>query len=331
MTKPQDSQADSIRARAIDWFVQMDGRQPTHAEAEALKAWLAADSRHRQAYGQVQQMWRELGMLEREAPLPLPLPLPLSLSMPQRRMGGIGAVFSGWRMAATASALAALALVALIFDLPMRLRADARTGIGEISEIMLPDGSKVTLGANSAIGMDYTAQRRGLRLLRGEALFEVAADAERPFEVLAAEGIQRALGTAFTVRLLPDGADVTALEHQISVSYPASSKNAVTLSPGQRLRYGERIGLGQVRPGDTAAAAAWARGKLVYVDQPLHQVIDELNRYYKGRIVISDRTLASRRISGVFETKDPLATLDAIERSLHLQSSRYGWLILLHN
>ena len=47
--------------------------------------------------------------------------------------------------------------------------------------------------------------------------------------------------------------------------------------------------------------------------------------------MISDRTLASRRISGVFETKDPLATLDAIERSLNLHSSRYGWLILLHN
>lgn len=319
MTKPQDSQAESIRARAIDWFVQLDGRQPTREEAEALNAWLAADRRHRQAYGEIRQMWRELGMLERAAP------------QPQRHAGAVYSLFSGWRLAATASAMAALALVALILDLPMRLRADARTGIGEISEIRLPDGSKVTLGANSAIDLDYTAQRRGLRLLRGEALFEVAADAERPFEVLAADGMQRALGTAFTVRLLPDGADVIALEHRISVSYPAGSNNAVTLSPGQRLRYSEGSGLGQVRAGDTAAAAAWARGKLVYVDQPLHQVIDELNRYYQGRIVISDRALASRRISGVFETKDPLATLDAIERSLNLHSSRYGWLILLHN
>jgi transmembrane sensor len=187
------------------------------------------------------------------------------------------------------------------------------------------------LNTASAIAVDYSRERRRIRLLRGEAVFTVARDAARPFVVAAASGEAVARGTVFAVRKDDEAATVTVLESHVGVSYPAAGRTAVELSPGEALDYSRR-GLGPVRAVDADAATAWRRGKLIFVDRPLGEVIAELNRYHSGRIQIIDGSIGSHPVSGVFDTGNPLQALEVIEQTLGLHSTRLSsLLILLHH
>lgn len=73
-------------------------------------------------------------------------------------------------------------------------------GVGEMPVVTLEDGSVVQLNAASAIAVEFTEKRRVIRLLRGEAFFQVAHGADRPFTVMAGTTSVTALGTAFDVR-----------------------------------------------------------------------------------------------------------------------------------
>jgi transmembrane sensor len=81
---------------------------------------------------------------------------------------------------------------------------------------------------------------------------------------------------------------------------------------------------------DTQAATAWQRGKLVFQNRPLGEVLAELNRYHHGYFTINDSAITQRRVNGVFRTDQPLAVIDALQNSLKLHSTRLGgyWVIL---
>ena len=119
------------------------------------------------------------------------------------------------------------------------------------------------------------------------------------------------------------------LESKVGVALPARQAE-IRLVPGQQVSY-TSLGLGPVEQVDADVETAWRRGKLIFVDRPLGSVIDALNRYHRGRIQITDATIRSRLVSGVFEIGDPLRVLDALEASLGLHSTRLtNYLVLLH-
>jgi len=306
--------ADKTMRQAVAWFVRRDAADPAPGEEDAFRAWLAADEAHGRAYADAVRVWRDAGELAGPAPVPL--------ARHRRPRAGLAG-------RAAAMALAASLAVAAVFaaDVPMRLAADARTGVGETRRIALPDGSVATLGTDAAIALAFTDETRTVRLLRGEAAFEVVTDAARPFDVEAAGGRARALGTRFLVRLLHGGAAITVLESRVAVSYPAGGDADAVAGPGQRIRY-DAAGLAAAEAVDAEAEAAWLRGKLIVVDRPLGSVVAEIDRYLPGRIRIVDPAIGDRPVSGVFETADPLRALDAIERSLGLRSTRIPGLVV---
>jgi transmembrane sensor len=79
-----------------------------------------------------------------------------------------------------------------------------QTSAGERRAFDLPDGSRITLDADSVLNVQMLPDRRSLQLARGEAYFEVAKDAARPFLVRAGGAVVRAVGTAFDVRMSVD-------------------------------------------------------------------------------------------------------------------------------
>ncbi|MGY3036917.1 transmembrane sensor [Bradyrhizobium sp. USDA 4354] len=311
---------------AAEWYVRRDARALDAGEEACFRAWLTQPA-NRAAFEEISGIWDDLGRISRPA-----------LSMGSPRRGGAGAVLRRhpprspirrWALAATAAVIAAVA-GGYAFDLPVRLEADAMTTTGEARTVTLEDGSSAVLNTASAIAVDYSRERRRIRLLRGEAVFTVAKDAARPFVVAAASGEAVARGTVFAVRKEDEAATVTVLESRVGVSYPAAGRPAVELSPGEAVGYSRR-GLGELRAVDADAATAWRRGKLIFVDRPLGEVIAELNRYHSGRIQIIDGAIGSHPVSGVFDTKNPLQALDVIEQTLGLHSTRLsGLLILLH-
>lgn len=305
-----DSQ-ERISDEAARWHFRRDAGPLNPAEEAAFRAWLA-DPRHGAAYDEIARTWSALGAIERPAAAPAPRP-------------------AFWRWAPLGAALAATLAIAILDDSWFaRWRADAATGIGETREMVLTDGSRVDLNTDSALDIRYGEKERRIRIVRGEAVFSVAKQAERPFVVETASGSTTALGTVFSVRLAGDETIVTVLESRVAIAPGAAAEQAVALSPGQSARF-SRTRLDAVESVDAEAETAWRRGKLIFVDRPLGEVVDELNRYHRGHIRIIDSSLRSHRVSGVFETKDPLHALGLIQASLGLQATRLtGLLVLLH-
>ncbi len=238
---------------------------------------------------------------------------------------------SSRRRQAVGGSAAAVALLvgAWSFDFPMRLRADAITGVGERREIRLDDGSLVTLNTASAVRIAYSASERRVELLRGEAAFRVARNPARPFVVAAGGGSATALGTRYIVREMGDATEVAVTEHSVRVAYPSAyGGGSRIVRAGEDVRYG-KAGLSGVAAIDIEGAEAWTRGSLVFHDQPLREVVAEIARYHRGLIRVLDDHVGERRISGVFPTSDPLAAIQTLEQSFGLRTVRLTNRIIL--
>jgi transmembrane sensor len=223
-----------------------------------------------------------------------------------------------------AAACAGIAAVAGISpeDVTVLTAADFRTGTGERRTVALPDGSSVEMDAETAIAVDNGPNLRRVGLLAGRATFTVAPDPAKPFDVACAEGTVRALGTAFTVHKRPRDTVVAVERHSVDVCLgaPGGGGDAVRLVEGERVTYGkDRMGLPVP---DDGAESAWRRGRLVFRDRPLADVVADLNRYRPGRVVVWGDGLAALRVDGAFNIQDPDAVLNAIVRTLPVREAR---------
>ena len=315
-------------AEAADWFARHDAGPLTQDEERAFQSWLGESAENRDAYGQVESTWAAFD----EVPARV---VPARGSSMPKRPGVKPPTRASKRRPLAVLALAASLIAAAVLapDLLLRIQADAMTGVGEVRELPLPDGSRAILNTDTAIAVDFGPERRKVTLLKGEAEFVVETDADRPFRVTAEGGTATALGTTFAVRDIGDGARVTVAEGRVSVTYgDPPSAPATLLKARQSVAYSAEQGIGAVLSIDPFAASAWRRGKLIFEDRPLAEVIDELNRYHVGTIQILDAALGRRLVNGVFPLQAPLEAVDALETSLGIKSTRIGdFLIILHS
>ncbi len=305
-----DGEGADTDARAARWVVRIHGDPLTPDEQAAFERWLAAGPHHRAAFDAAQSAWLELDRLRlmpgalAEAP-----EMPVLAESMWHRWVPRGAIALG------GSAILSLGLLWFGDPLTM-LRADHRTGVGEVRTVLLEDGSRVALAPASAISVDFDENGRRITLLSGAASFEAVsreAAGGRAFVVAADKGEARALGTRYVVERLPDAVRVTVAEHDVEVSVPASEGGASrsVITPGHQVRY-DAAGLGAVTTANPAQVEAWRRGRLLFDGAPLAEVVATLNRYRRGRIVIASDTLAQRRVSGMFDATDVDAALTAI-------------------
>lgn len=275
------TEIDPIMAEATRWFVTLH-EEPSDRNVEpAFIAWREADPRHTAAYARLQRLWGASGHLP-------------SLVQPAPSMDRRGLLRN------VAGAGAAVAVVAGAGRLVMGAHpfADHRTQTGERSTVILTDESRIELSTATALAVDFTPGRRRIKLLEGEAWFQVAPDVARPFVVEAAGGSTTALGTAFAVALNGNAAEVSVTEHAVRVVRGEKSR----VSEGQSLRYGPR-GMGVVQAADPLILA-WREGRLAFVNRPLGEVAAALDRWTGGRTVVLDEALAARRVTLTLGTED---------------------------
>jgi transmembrane sensor len=320
MRTPRQPIAPEIAEAAADWIVRRDGGAFSAADERAFAQWHARPD-HRDALARLEKIWGLLdedGEQSRDAPPVAALPRQRGARAPLRTPA-MGHVRKRPRRTWTAGAVAAaLALFVLgsVQDWPTRLRADHMTGIGERRMVTLPDGSLVRLDSGSAIALDDTGTRRGVRLLAGAAMFDVAPDPARPFIVEADGGSVTALGTAFAIRDEDGHATVTVTRHSVRVD---GDGRAVVVGEGQRADFAAKTLHGPLPArGD---ATAWTRGRLVVVDRPLGEVVAQIGRYRRGYVAVAGPA-AAIRVSGVYDLDNPLAAIDSIEASHALSSVR---------
>jgi transmembrane sensor len=185
------------------------------------------------------------------------------------------------------------------------------TAKGERRTVRLADGSAITLNTDSAVRVGYVADRRLVRLLRGQALFEVAKDPHRPFIVQAGARQVTALGTIFEVRLDADRMKVTLVEGKVVVDgiddrpqAGASVMVPTVLAPGEALvaADGAKLQLAKV---DIDQQLRWREGFVEFSDATLADAVSEMNRYSGKQLVIHDPATGNLRVSGVFRTGSP--------------------------
>ncbi|MDZ3995487.1 FecR family protein [Pseudomonas sp. Teo4] len=312
MSRPNPISAAQSQA-ALHWLSRINER-PEEADGAAFKRWLLADPAHRLAYADAQAAWElsaaPAARLAEEERASLQQYLDAMAAAPRK---------GRWRQRVAALATAACLVLAVgiaggwhpgywLQD----LQADYSSA-GEVRQVSLADQSQVLLDAGSAIAVDFQHGERRVRLLRGAAFFQVTHTGE-PFLVEAAGGEVRVLGTQFEVREQGDGAQVTVRSGRVAVT-PAQGQAARELTANQQVVYA------QGRAGDTLSVdsdsrLAWRQGWLNYYQVPLAQVLEDLGRYYPGRILLLDDELGQRKVSGSFPVQEPLLALDSLGKVL---------------
>lgn len=209
----------------------------------------------------------------------------------------------------------ALALLAVVgaggYGVLQTSEPDFETANGEGRLITLTDGSQIRMSGGTALSVKISPTQRDIILHSGEAYFSVARG-NVPFSVYAASGRVTALGTQFNIALLADQAEVLVAEHAVQIDYASRS---VTLHAGEKLTYKQHE-INQPQPADSQVELSWLDGRLVFIDKPLGDVVQVLNRWSSMRLRIIDRQLANRPVTLIINIQDVDKVLSQLTQSL---------------
>lgn len=304
------SSSDSLRAQAVDWLLRIRSENCTETERQALNAWLEQSASHRQAYETAQAQWewmepfKAMNFPARDAALRY-------RRKPPRRLF----VYS-----AAATLLLGLGLTAFMpngwLGIPHTYVAEK----GGRQTVTLADGSSIELNTESEVRVHFNRWQRSVDLIKGEAFFTVAHDAERPFEVRAGNGRIRDIGTAFEVYIKPEQVIVAVQEGIVEVQTTGKRE----LTAGQQLAFNGGGEFQTLQGQDVAGLTAWRQGKLVFRDRRLDDVLAEVGRYHDTRIRLQNETLGKLRVSGTFHTAELDDTLNAIATILPVNIDHVG-------
>lgn len=317
MTTPQNLSDDPSKA-AAHWLVALE-ETPDDAQLRArFTRWLAADPAHGAAWRGVKDTNALLGLLGASKELDAADTLTTEASHPatrtdERPIGSRDRARRRWAWGAIPALVAAsIALALFAPSLALRLQADYVTARGEMTTLALKDGSTVTLGAQSALKIGSDDTQRQVTLLAGEAIFEITRDPERPFVVLAGDATTTVLGTKFMVRRSGEITSVAVETGLVAVqSSLERSRTATELSPGDWIRVSGRVAP-ERGTGVPEAASAMAQGRILARDRRFDSVLADVRRHFNGSILVTNRALMSKRLTGVYLAADPVSALRAM-------------------
>ncbi|TCK29218.1 FecR family protein [Ancylobacter aquaticus] len=290
---------DALQHEAIGWVTRLTSGEATVEDAQQLQAWRGRSRAHEEAFRLASQTWRHAGFAA-SANLRRPAPT--------RRLvlAGVGtALAAGW----------AGVSLGLLPGLD-QIMSDYATGVGEQARFALPDGSMIHLDGATALDVELTEDSRTAKLVNGAAAFDIAAGA-LPFRVTAGPCVISANDADFTL---------TAGSGPIRIECTRGSL-AISGDVTARLDAGERIILAPdhptvVEPMNPTLAGAWRRGLLVFENRPLAEVVDDINRHRRGRVVLARPGLGNRRVDGVFHLQRPEEIVENLVAALALTETR---------
>lgn len=356
---------ETIEAEARQWLIRLDGDAPLGPEdAAALREWKERSPAHRAELQRISGFWSDANILTE-------LAIPLSNQADGSHSPGIRGLLSSLasrlrrpQILVTATLASVLIATAAFWFYPLSPETPNGiygTAIGELQVKPLADGSVIHINTDSQVHVDYSESVRKIRLLRGEAHFEVAKDKDRPFEVHAGKSMIRAVGTAFSVHMIDQDVKVVVTEGKVDLAAqldrlmvetgesrlpvnntrlerPALVKLG-SLSRGQSAIYDNAIGFAEkdISSFDPMASKihveaipeqelkrqlSWTEGYLVFNGDLLADVVNEVNRYSPVTIEIADPNLRQLRIGGRFKVGDLEALYEVLEVSFGVHIDR---------
>jgi transmembrane sensor len=288
-----------IEETAAAWLARRDGDSWTASDQETLAAWIAEDMAHRVAFLRLEAVWSQADRMA--------------------ALQGTPAGSAGWRwmppMRIAASIAAAVVLGAGALGLGLATRGHAyTTDVGGHATVPLSDGTRVELNTDTKLRAQVSDDGRAVWLDRGEAYFEVAHDASRPFVVHAGARRITVLGTKFLVRRVGEGVEVSVLEGKVRVD-PVRDEHAraAVLTRGERVvATGAATLVATPSLEKVESELSWREGMVVFDRSTLADAVAEFNRYNRKKLVIEGDAAAKVRIGGSFEADN----IDAFARLL---------------
>ena len=320
-TLPDDVELQRMQS-AADWLIRLDESPGDERVVAGWFQWCSEHPGNLPAFKRAQTVWHAAATAGQHDTPPSAIPAARSGSR-QLRL-------------ALAAAIVLAALPGLWWMMKASVDGGAQsyaTPVAGLGSSVLPDGSKVELGAQSRITTHYCRQVRSVSVDAGEAFFIVKRDATRPF-IVTAHGVQvTAIGTEFNVRRGSDRVVVTVREGKVQVERPASlvarvvelaatdgrvSDRSVSLEAGKQAVYVVTSSLVPPRRIAVASvpvlnAASWRQGALRYENEPLSNVVADLNRYSSRRIRLADAQLAQSPFTGTIFSAHIEDALKALE------------------
>lgn len=308
-----------IEEQAREWFMLRHERTLNSAEAEQFARWLSEPA-HQHSFRQLEQIDIGLHAIATSAE-GRRLLAPSQNAQPQlhnllRRLLAPAP--------AMAMAFALILAVATVFIAPREDITAAETyatTVAETRTIALPDGSEVTLAGDSRIEATFSEARRDITLLRGQAFFSVAKNPARPFYVSAQQASVRVVGTRFDVHSRAGGVEVSVEEGIVDVASRSDGTgtpdihNNVRLTAGQQVRV-SATGTSAIESVRVEELASWRRGKLIYRDASLSEVVADINRYRNGKVLLGAPELAELRVTTSFSVEQVETVVSMLEESL---------------
>jgi len=323
--------AEFLDEIAANWVARMDARNLTGEEERELQEWLDSDVRSLGAFARARAIF---------------INPDIASAIPVARHRSFARALSK-RLGLLAAAACALIVSVVLFG--QREQVETRvyvSELGEVRQIPLEDGSRITLNTNSSLQVEYRKDSRRVALQRGEAYFEVAKDAQRPFVVIGSSAQARAIGTSYSVRMKEAVGEmqIRVVSGRVAIEAPqpdviaplaavrnwlgSKANNAAYLNANQQVdvRLGKDAhGSGQIQlsirdlqPGIFERSLMWREGLLSFEGVTLAEAIEEFSRYSRQKIVIRG-ALAQERVSGLFAASDPVAFAHAIALSLKIK------------
>jgi transmembrane sensor len=308
--RAQSIKEKAIEAEAAVWLARLQTDNASDAVQAGLRAWIAEDEAHGPAFERATWLWEMLPSIVEQS----------AISKEEQAR-------SSWRRGAVA-ALAACLLVILsgiAYQILAIRPVIYQTGVGQQQSVLLEDGSRISLNTDSKVEVKFSRRERHVVLARGEAMFEVSKNPQKPFVVQAGHQLIRVLGTTFAVRQHEASTlEVTLLQGRVEVQHEgqAHSSPIAVLKPGQRLMLtsaGAAIDYPQLDE-----IISWRKGEVVFDNASLLDAAAEMNRYDNSHTIVIDPPVASLRISGVFAIHDLFEFAKAVGAVHNLQVQTVG-------
>lgn len=326
---------------AAEWIFEREEGFST-SRAQTFQAWCSQDPRHAAAVARVDRMMALLDGAHAHRDV-IETAVPARTSSPARSPGPRMVEIRPWIWMAGLAAIFVLGIMVYrIQGKQTPERVEFVTNAADLRRVALTDGSVVDLNANSNVRVSFSDRRRDVHLVAGEAHFQVAHNAERPF-VVTAHGVSvRAIGTVFDVRVAGDQVEVLVTEGRVQVErrtsgWLRSTTTAIVpqLSAGERAQIAPNVAakpaIESVDAKSARALLSWQDQMTAFNDVPLREMVARFNRCNSVELVIDDPTLSDRRIGGVFALNQVDAFVNLLEQTGGIVVERRESRILLRS
>lgn len=311
----QERTLDPVERQAHAWMRRIASGDMTRADGAALERWCKADPRHAAVLGAARRRWDQLRDAGELSLARSPAMWPATVATPPRPWQRRAFLAGAFGATAAASVAALVAPPLGLWPSADELRADFRTGTGEQRSVALSGDVSLQLNTRTSVAVwSATDGAPGIDLIGGEVAIDTRR-AGRPFSVKAGAGRSVAEDSSFEVRRVAAGVCVTCLRGRVRVSHTTGS---AVLNGQEQLTYGD-ASMGRVASVDAGQVSAWRQGFLRFSDTPLGDVVEEINRYRPGRVVLLGRELSAKAVTGRFQINALDKAIAQMQRSMGLE------------